>query len=174
MLGREATRPACLTSLLSVLYKATKHSGFPCWAGQLPALDSGLDIVSTTGSDEYDAAHAIIQHLKSSGADLDQALEPSQQALCMAFSALIQLKLQPATLYATWCEPNSFTQHTRVRQCLPKLATASVSVQALSANIMAGCRMDGVCVKASIRPADICVAHHYHPLLSTWFLSMRH
>lgn len=52
--------------------------------------------------------------LKGAGLDLDVHLDHSQRALCLAFSALIELKLSPATLYATWCEPESYSSHTRV------------------------------------------------------------
>lgn len=81
-------------------------------SGQLPALDNSLDVVSASGS-EFDAASSIIMFLKGAGLDLDVHLDHSQRALCLAFSALIELKLSPATLYATWCEPESYSSHTR-------------------------------------------------------------
>ena len=37
----------------------------------------------------------------------------SQKAEALAFGALIESKLEPATAYTTWCEWESYTRHTR-------------------------------------------------------------
>ena len=99
---------------------------YDCGLGQLPALDTGLDIVSAPGPSDFEAAHQLISHLKATGMDLDAHLDPSQQALCLAFSALIELRLRPATLYATWCEKESYSHYTRVgNQTQPSLQPVS-------------------------------------------------
>lgn len=36
-----------------------------------------------------------------------------QQAELLAFAALVEAKLEPATLYTTWCEAESYNRHTR-------------------------------------------------------------
>lgn len=46
-------------------------------AGQLPALEHGLDVVEATG-DEQAAAGAIIAYLRAHGADLDARLNAMQ------------------------------------------------------------------------------------------------
>ena len=46
-------------------------------AGQLPALEHGLDVVEATG-DEQAAARAIIAYLRAHGADLDARLTAMQ------------------------------------------------------------------------------------------------
>ncbi|KAK9799836.1 hypothetical protein WJX73_007324 [Symbiochloris irregularis] len=82
-------------------------------SGQLPTLDTGAEVVSAAELDGGEAANAIISFLKSNGHDLDAQLDSAQKGLCVAFSALVHLRLRPATQYALWCEPSSFTQHTR-------------------------------------------------------------
>lgn len=46
-------------------------------AGQLPALEKGLDIIEGTG-DGFASGQAILQYLKSHGVDLDAHLTPTQ------------------------------------------------------------------------------------------------
>lgn len=83
-------------------------------SGQLPTLDTGAEVVSAAGLDGSEAAQAIIAFLQSNGHDLNAGLDGAQKGICTAFSALVQLRLRPATQHALWCEPSSFTQHTRV------------------------------------------------------------
>ncbi|CAL8472174.1 g11716 [Coccomyxa elongata] len=81
-------------------------------SGQLPALEHGLDLVEGVG-DEFASARAIISYLRSHGSDLDAHLTTVQQAELLAFAALVEAKLEPATLYTTWCEAESYNRHTR-------------------------------------------------------------
>ena len=46
-------------------------------AGQLPALEKGMDIIEG-GGDDSASCHIIIQYLKSHGVDLDAHLSPAQ------------------------------------------------------------------------------------------------
>ncbi len=49
----------------------------PACAGQLPALEHGIDIVEGAG-DENASAEAIIMYLKQHGHDLDSGLSAAQ------------------------------------------------------------------------------------------------
>ena len=66
-------------------------------------------------SDDYDVARSLIAYLKQSGQDLDASLTPEQRAQLLAYTALIQAKLEPASVYTTWCERESYSLHTQVR-----------------------------------------------------------
>ncbi|KAK9905474.1 hypothetical protein WJX75_000427 [Coccomyxa subellipsoidea] len=82
-------------------------------SGQLPALEHGLDMIEGVG-DEFASARAIISYLQSHGSDLDAHLTTAQKAELLAFTALVEAKLEPATQYTTWCEAESYNRHTRV------------------------------------------------------------
>ncbi|KAK9824042.1 hypothetical protein WJX72_007256 [[Myrmecia] bisecta] len=82
--------------------------------GALPAveLESG-DLMGGTGHSEFDIAAEVVHQLQERLTDLDTRLSAAQRAELLAFTALIQQKLQLATVYTTWCETQSFTQYTR-------------------------------------------------------------
>ena len=46
--------------------------------------------------------------------DLDAELSNSQRSELLAFSALVETRLEAATVYTTWVEPHSFSTFTRV------------------------------------------------------------
>lgn len=91
------------------IYTFVKHLLF---AGQHPAIATSNDIIAE--NEEFQSARACIQHLQSNCQDLDGQLSSSEKADLVAFSSLIQNSLEPATLYSTWCESESFNQHTQV------------------------------------------------------------
>lgn len=80
--------------------------------GQHPALASNNDIIAEP--EEFQSARSCIQHLQSNFRDLDRDLSSSEKADLTAFSSLAQNTLEPATLYTTWCENVSFSNHTQV------------------------------------------------------------
>lgn len=90
-----------------------QRSGFH--AGQLPALadQEGNVLPSRVGS-ESEAARSLIEELKARNVDLDAQLSRHQQAQVLAFTSLVQSRLEPATTYTNWCEWESFSQYTRV------------------------------------------------------------
>lgn len=84
--------------------------------GQVPALECKDVLVATPKDiDSFGAARAIIAHLKAHGSDIDAGLPDEQRAELLAFTALCQTQLEPATLFTTWCEPESFNKYTQVR-----------------------------------------------------------
>lgn len=83
-------------------------------AGNLPALESADgDILGKSGG-EFETARHLIDTLKADTIDLDSKLTRQQQAQCAAFSALISLSLEPASIYTSWCEQESFSKYMRV------------------------------------------------------------
>ena len=74
-----------------------------------------MDAAAPSGS-EFDSARAIVEHLRHSRQDLDAGLSPAQTAEAAAFAALVEAKLEPAMLWTTWCEAESFSKHTQVRE----------------------------------------------------------
>ena len=58
---------------------------------------------------------SLIEALKGQKVDLDSRLSEAQRAQCLAFAALMQCRLEPASLYTTWCEWESFSKYVRVR-----------------------------------------------------------
>lgn len=85
-------------------------------AGQLPALETPQELVDAAApsGSEFDSARAIVEHLRHSRQDLDAGLSPAQKAEAAAFAALVEAKLEPAVLWTTWCEAESFSKHTQV------------------------------------------------------------
>lgn len=63
---------------------------------------------------EFESANHIIQTLKAGQLDLDAQLHAQEQAQAAAFIALMRNQLEPASLYTSWCEWESFSKHTRV------------------------------------------------------------
>ena len=85
-------------------------------AGQLPALETPQELVDAAApsGSEFESARAIVEHLRHSRQDLDAGLSPAQKAEAAAFAALVEAKLEPAVLWTTWCESESFSKHTQV------------------------------------------------------------
>jgi hypothetical protein len=85
-------------------------------AGLLPAVDtqSGAGGFAPDPATDLDAAAAVIEFLREGVVDLDCILNRQQNADRLAFTCLIETKLNPAVLYSTWCEWHS-AKHLRVR-----------------------------------------------------------
>ena len=54
-----------------------------------------------------------MQQMESSAYNLNVGLSASQRSDVLALTTLIETKLLPALLYATWCEPDAYSKHTR-------------------------------------------------------------
>ncbi|KAF8054985.1 MTX1 [Scenedesmus sp. PABB004] len=79
--------------------------------GVVPALDTGSEVAAASEAGDLGAARAIIALLARTGlADLDAWLSPAQRAELLAFTALLQAKLDPATHYTTWLERRGFRE----------------------------------------------------------------
>lgn len=102
---------------------ASHHDTCMC-TGQLPALEretqiAGIEEGALHGAkgvlNEFHAARTCIafaqQHLK----DLDQNLTTSQRAELLAYSVLIETRLEVATMVSAWCEPLGFAELRKVR-----------------------------------------------------------
>ncbi len=70
---------------------------------------------------------------------LDSWMNEWQRADLLAFTALVELYLEPATVYTTWVEQHSYASHTAVRPA-PDQSTTSVLTPPLS-----GAGYCGVC-----------------------------
>ena len=85
------------------------------FAGQLPALEVDGLLVETQGATEFETARSLRANLRHN-TDIDAALTATQRAEVLAFSAAIESKLEPATVYTSWVEYESYASHTRVNQ----------------------------------------------------------
>lgn len=84
--------------------KCTSTSTSP--TGQLPALEHGSDISIGSGSD-FAAVPAFLEVARKAR-DLDSHLSAAQRAELLAFTTLVNDKLNTATTYSTWVEPAGF------------------------------------------------------------------
>lgn len=82
-------------------------------AGQLPALEINTDI-SQAADSEFAAARAVIAFAKKHLKDLDSHLSPSQRAELLAFSSLVESRLDLASTYSTWFESKGFAELKKV------------------------------------------------------------
>ena len=82
--------------------------------GQLPALESEDGDIIGKASGEFETTRQILEWLRSNGADLDKKLSNAQQAQAAGFAAYIRTHLEPASIYTSWCESESFSKHMRV------------------------------------------------------------
>ena len=73
--------------------------------------------MSSSSGGEFEAARSLLEALRERSVDLDKRLSATQRAESLAFAALIQNRLEPATTYTNWCEWESFSKHMRV--CCP-------------------------------------------------------
>lgn len=86
--------------------------------GNLPALENADgDIFGKLGG-EFETSQHLIDCLKAEGNDLDSKLSRIQQGQAVAFAALMRSQLEPATIYTSWCESESFSKHMRVRYAM--------------------------------------------------------
>lgn len=86
------------------------------WAeGDVPAVEIDQALIQTPkDTDSFGTARALLAHLKATGVDIDAALPNELRGVLLAFTALLQTKLEPATLFTTWCEQRSFEDYTQV------------------------------------------------------------
>eukprot|EP00884_Botryococcus_braunii_P002927 jgi/Botrbrau1/12635/Bobra.67_1s0001.1 len=83
-------------------------------SGEVPAMECNHVLVGTPkDADSFGAARALIAHLKANGQDIDAGLPDEHRAELLAFTALCQTQLEPATLFTTWCETESFNKYTQ-------------------------------------------------------------
>lgn len=67
---------------------------------------------------EFSAARDCIAFAKQHVHDLDEGLSSSQRAELLAYSVLIQTRLETATLVSGWCEPVGCAESRKVSACL--------------------------------------------------------
>ncbi|CAD7702762.1 unnamed protein product [Ostreobium quekettii] len=94
-----------------------QHSRLPGSSptGQFPALEHDNDLVGApvgTGDEgEFDAMRAVMEYIKGQGEDVDGHLTNAQRGELAGMVALVQVALEPATLYTTWIEPEGFKKY---------------------------------------------------------------
>ncbi|PNW85250.1 hypothetical protein CHLRE_03g177900v5 [Chlamydomonas reinhardtii] len=77
--------------------------------GQLPALERDA-FISPAEPDEFAAAGAVLAYAKKHIKDLDAPLSLAQRADLLAFTSLVENRLNVATLMTCWCEPRGFAE----------------------------------------------------------------
>ena len=83
--------------------------------------------MSSSSGGEFEAARSLLEALKERSVNLDERLSATQRAESLAFAALTQNRLEPATTYTNWCEAESFSKHMRV--CCPNEGVESLQQQ---------------------------------------------
>ncbi|KAL6764095.1 hypothetical protein V8C86DRAFT_2482104 [Haematococcus lacustris] len=78
--------------------------------GQLPALEHAAQ-VSVRAATEFSASRACIALAQQAVHDLDAHLTMAQRAELLAFSSLVESKLETATLYSMWCESKGCSEY---------------------------------------------------------------
>jgi len=70
-----------------------------------------IETLNTYGviTSNYSAFHFMLQVSR-----LDEWLSDTQRADLLAFQALAEARLEPATVYTTWVEQHSYSSHTAV------------------------------------------------------------
>ena len=89
------------------------------WTGALPAID--IDGLALGEGDEQEGdlessgadVASIVKNLKGNGIDLDAGLSKEDFADLNAYLALVDNSLLPATLWALWCDDQSYCEFTR-------------------------------------------------------------
>lgn len=83
--------------------------------GQFPALEHDSDLVGAdlgSGDEgEFEAMRSIMQYIKAKGDDVDAHLTNAQRGELAGMVALVQMTLEPATLYTTWVEKEGFSKY---------------------------------------------------------------
>ena len=87
-----------------------KHTIRP---GQLPAFERH-EYVSSQEADDFAAARAIIAYARKNVKDLDAQLPPAQHADVLAFSVMVDARLNVATTACIWLEPRGFAEFKKV------------------------------------------------------------
>eukprot|EP00873_Tetraselmis_striata_P040673 jgi/Tetstr1/460937/TSEL_006089.t1 len=115
--------PASVSVLAYLRLSRIAFSESPCSSsstspsGSLPVLESGDELVGNEDTSswrcEWDAAASILDHLARTRVDLDSCLTPHEKALKMAYAALVDSKLLPATVFSTWVSQNSWRNYTQ-------------------------------------------------------------
>ncbi|GFR41093.1 hypothetical protein Agub_g1737 [Astrephomene gubernaculifera] len=77
--------------------------------GQLPALEREA-YISPAESDEFASAASVIAYAKKHVRDLDSHLSLGQRADLLAFTTLVESRLNVATTLTTWCEARGFAE----------------------------------------------------------------
>ncbi|GLC44359.1 hypothetical protein PLESTB_000477700 [Pleodorina starrii] len=77
--------------------------------GQLPALERDA-YISPGASDEFSSAAAVVAYAKKHIKDLDAHLSLGQRADQLAFTTLIESRLNVATNMTMWCESRGFNE----------------------------------------------------------------
>jgi hypothetical protein len=88
-----------------------------CSAGQLPGLEHEADI-SGVGDTDFASAREAIAFAKRSIKDLDASLSQAQKAELVAFTALIEHKLDVAVEYNIWWEKHGYSEYAKVGEHL--------------------------------------------------------
>mmetsp|Transcript_15986 Transcript_15986/g.48012 ORF Transcript_15986/g.48012 Transcript_15986/m.48012 type:complete len:322 (-) Transcript_15986:170-1135(-) len=83
--------------------------------GQLPALEHGAVLAGTDTADasEFETARQLLDYL-AGVRYLDEALPTARRADVLRWTALAEARLEPATVYTTWCDDNSYRSATQV------------------------------------------------------------
>lgn len=81
--------------------------------GQLPALERDV-YLSPADRDEFQTARDIISYAKKHIRDLDASLSLGQRADLLAFSSLVETRLDVATTLTTWVEARGFSEYKKV------------------------------------------------------------
>jgi hypothetical protein len=84
--------------------------------GVLPALERDGELLSSSETTDLAVARDLISQLVGRGLNLDRELQAAARADVLAFSQLIQSRLEPATHYTTWLEKRGFQVYRQVRR----------------------------------------------------------
>lgn len=72
--------------------------------------------MSAPGPSDFAAARSVIAFARKHVNDLDAHLTASQRAQLLAFSVMVESKLDTATAVSTWCEGRGFGEYKKVRR----------------------------------------------------------
>lgn len=92
-------------------------------AGFLPALECGDDLIVSPGEEpaheleDWRASRSVLAQLRTAAPDLDAHLGAAEKADLLAFGALVEHKLLPATANMMWRVPNRAAYDPRGPRC---------------------------------------------------------
>lgn len=80
--------------------------------GRLPALEHGFNLPEAEAScaSDFDTARFLLRHLCDNVVNLDEKLAPDVIPDVLPFTSLVEMHLEPATTFTTWCEDQSYTK----------------------------------------------------------------
>lgn len=80
--------------------------------GCLPALEHNSELIEADAScsSDFDVARFLLRHLCDNVVNLDDQLAPEALPNVLTFTSLIEMHLEPATLFTTWCEDRSYNK----------------------------------------------------------------